>query len=196
MTDAMRTNMALGADARRRSWVFSAVAAVVILAAIAPLFGQEIAGAVRVWAGSRTYNHCFLILPIVIYLVWQRRDALVAIAPRPAPVGLVAILALSFLWLFAAKLDILEARQFVFIGIVQAMLFTLLGGTAYRRLLGPLLYLFFLVPSGEFLVPRLQDVTAHFAVAGLHLVGVPVYSDGTFIEIPEGTFVVAEACAE
>jgi exosortase A len=195
MTDASPTTLAFDENAHQRSWVLSAAAAMVAIAAVAPFFSHEIGGAVRVWIGSRTYNHCFLIIPIVIYLVWQRRDALADVVPRPAPLGLVAILALSFVWVFAAKLDILEARQFVFVGIVQAMLFTVLGHAAYRRLMGPLLYLFFLVPSGEFLVPKLQDLTANFAVAGLHLVGVPVYSDGTFIEIPEGTFVVAEACA-
>jgi exosortase len=63
------------------------------------------------------------------------------------------------------------------------------------RLLGPLLYLFFLVPSGEFLVPKLQEFTASLAIGGLQIVGVPVYSDGIFIQIPEGAFVVAEACA-
>src|SRR6185437_3753513 len=32
-------------------------------------------------------------------------------------------------------------------------------------------------------------------VAGLQLAGIPVFGDGTIIEIPAGTFVVAEACA-
>jgi EpsI family protein len=51
------------------------------------------------------------------------------------------------------------------------------------------------VPSGAFLVPALQAFTAHFAVAGLHVLGIPVYSTGALIEIPAGTFAVAEACA-
>jgi exosortase len=52
-----------------------------------------------------------------------------------------------------------------------------------------------LVPSGAFLVPALQAFTAHFAVAGLHILSIPVYSTGALIEIPAGTFAVAEACA-
>src|SRR5205807_5019380 len=59
----------------------------------------------------------------------------------------------------------------------------------------PLLFLFFLVPFGAFLVPTLQSITVAFAVGGLKLVGIPVFADGILIDIPEGHFEVAEACA-
>src|SRR5258708_20571857 len=61
--------------------------------------------------------------------------------------------------------------------------------------MAPLLYLYFLVPFGEFLTPTLQDFTARFAVLGLQILGIPVYSDGILIEVPAGSFAVAEACA-
>ncbi len=89
----------------------------------------------------------------------------------------------------------LEFQQFVFITMVQVILLAALGGRVYRRLLGPLLYLYLLVPSGEYLVPHLQDMTARFAVDLLQAFNVPVYSDGIMISIPEGDFIVAEACA-
>lgn len=195
MSEALPLPASSYSDHRRRGWMRAVLLVGLAMALAAPFFAHDIAGAVRVWTDSRTYNHCFLILPIVIYLIWERRGQLQDVVPRPSPWGLVAVGALSVLWLSAATLDVQEARQFMVIGIVQALLLTLLGGTAYRRLMGPFLYLFFLVPSGEFLVPTLQDLTARLAVAGLHLVGVPVFSDGTFIDIPEGNFVVAEACA-
>ncbi len=52
-----------------------------------------------------------------------------------------------------------------------------------------------MVPTGEFLVPRLQDFTAAFVVLGLQLAQIPVFLDGVFIRIPNGLFEVAEACA-
>jgi len=65
----------------------------------------------------------------------------------------------------------------------------------YRRLLAPLMFLFFLVPTGYFLVPPLQSITADIAVAGLRLARVPLFRDGYLIEIPAGSFEIAEACA-
>src|SRR5262249_26589319 len=49
--------------------------------------------------------------------------------------------------------------------------------------------------SGDFLVPWLQDFTARFSVDALRLSGIPVYSDGFRISIPNAEFYVAEACA-
>jgi exosortase A len=194
MTAAIRITFRDGLDAHRPQ-VFAALAITMALAVIAPFYKREIAEALRAWVDSPTYNHCFLVIPIVFYLVWNRRGTIAGLSPRPALVGVLVIMGLSVLWCVAAKLDVIEARQFLFIAIVEGILFTLLGSTLYFRLLGPFLYLFFLVPSGEYLVPKLQELTANLAIAGLEMVRVPVYSNGIFIQIPEGSFVVADACA-
>jgi exosortase A len=103
--------------------------------------------------------------------------------------------ALSAGWLLGAVLDIQEARQLVLVAMFEVVLFAILGSRVFRLLLAPLLFLFFLVPSGAFLVPALQKLTADITVAGLHFLHIPVFSDGFMIEIPEGSFEVAEACA-
>jgi len=159
------------------------------------VFWREIGGAWRVWLSSPTYNHCFLVLPIALYMIWDRRRFFAGEIPRPDFRALVLLPLLSFAWLLMAVLGVLEFQQFVFITMVQVILFACLGGRVYRLMLGPLLYLYLLVPSGEFLVPHLQDLTAGFAVRLLQLFNVPVYSDGIIISIPEGDFIVAEACA-
>ena len=55
--------------------------------------------------------------------------------------------------------------------------------------------LYFLVPFGAFLTPKLQDITTLFVVHGLPLLHIPAYVTGYTIEIPEGKFLIAEACA-
>ncbi len=159
------------------------------------VFWHEIAGAWRVWLSSPTYNHCFLVLPISFYMIWDRRLLLAGETPRPDFRALALLPFLSFAWLLMAVLGVLEFQQFVFISMVQVILLAALGWRVYYRLLGPLLYLYLLVPSGEYLVPHLQDMTARFAVYLLQAFNVPVYSDGIMISIPEGDFIVAEACA-
>ena len=127
------------------------------------VFWHEIAGACRVWLSSPTYSHCFLVLPIALYMIWDRRLVLAGVYPRPDYRALAVLPLLSFAWLLMAVLGVLEVQQFVFMTMVQAILLAALGWPVYRRLLGPLLYLYLLVPSGEYLVPQLQDLTAHFA---------------------------------
>ena len=59
----------------------------------------------------------------------------------------------------------------------------------------PLAFLFFAVPFGEALVPKLMDWTADFTVAAVKLSGVPVYREGTHFVIPSGQWSVIEACS-
>ena len=165
------------------------------LAALGTIFWREAAGAFTVWIESPTFNHGFLILPIVLYMMWTRRSGVASLPHRPAVLASLLVLPLSFAWLLTAIVSVLEAQQFVVIAILQVVLVATLGWPVYRRFAAPFLYLFFLVPSGAELVPALQQTTAHFAVIALKLVGVPVYSNGAVIEIPAGTFAVAEACA-
>jgi exosortase len=98
-------------------------------------------------------------------------------------------------WLAAERLGIMEGRQLIAITFLQLLFFSVFGFEFWRRMVGPLLYLYFLVPFGEFLTPRLQDVTTEFVRHGLQILNIPAYIDGYVIEIPQGTFFIAEACA-
>ncbi|MBV8131637.1 MAG: EpsI family protein [Alphaproteobacteria bacterium] len=158
-------------------------------------FRQEIIGAVRVWIDSTAYNHCFLVLPLAGFLLWERRAVISSVSPHPALWPLLTMPALSAVWFLAAVLDIQEGRQLVMVAMFQVVLLVALGPRVFWQLLAPFLFLFFLVPSGAFLVPSLQTITADIAVAGLRFFNIPVFSDGYMIEIPEGPFEIAEACA-
>jgi exosortase A len=179
----------------RQSWRLLGAAFVLGALALGYLFWQEIVGAYRVWLGSTAYSHCFLVLPVALYLIWERRSVLRDAVPVPDFRVLLLLPFLSVAWLLAAVLNVLEGQQFLLMAMVQVMLLGVLGWRLYRLLLGPFLYLFLLVPSGEFLVPSLQDITAKFVVWLLALFQVPTFSDGIVISIPEGDFIVAEACA-
>lgn len=159
------------------------------------LFHAEVIAAVSVWVDSTAYNHCFLVLPIVAYLLWDRRDQL-ALA-RPVPNAWFALLAIpaAIIWLLAERLGIMEGRQLMAMTLVEIFLLTVLGWRVSWQFSGPLLYLYFLVPFGAFLTPALQGFTTSFIVRGLNLLSIPNYADGFGIEIPEGSFLVAEACA-
>jgi exosortase A len=159
------------------------------------VFRHDISGAVRVWIESTAYNHCFLILPLIAFMLWERRAVISAVSPRPTLWPLLLMPLFSAVWLIAAVLDIQEGRQLTLVAMFEILLLTALGPRLMRLLLAPCLYLFFLVPGGAFLVPSLQKITADITVAGLHLLNIPVFSDGLMIEIPEGGFEVAEACA-
>ncbi len=170
-------------------------ALVVGLLLLGGLFNREVLAAVRTWNESTAYNHCILIIPIFAWLVWDRRFSLNGIPVLPDMRLVLLALPCVAGWLVAERLGIMEGRQLMLISLVQVLFLSVLGWRMYYALLGPCLYLFFLVPFGAFLTTSLQDFTTSFTLMGLDLLGIPYYSDGYIIEIAQGTFLVAEACA-
>lgn len=181
----------------RRLWIAATAILLLGAAAFGFAFRVEIVRAVEVWEASTAYNHCFLILPISAYLIWERRASLLGRLPAPAFWPLLLMVPVGAFWLFAAQLGVMEGRQFAAMGLLQLFFLAVLGLSAWRVVAFALLYLFFLVPSGAFLTPTLQNFAAAFAVRGLDLLGIPVFfePEGLQIDVPGASFTVAEACA-
>jgi exosortase A len=165
------------------------------LAIMGILFHTEIAVAIKTWIDSTAYNHCFLVIPIAVFLIWDRRSALRGLTVEPMPLAALPVLPLGVIWLASERLGIMEGRQLAALSMVEVLFFAMLGPRLWRAVSGPLLYLYFLVPFGEFLTPKLQDITTWFVRHGVDMLGITAYIDGYVIQIPEGTFFVAEACA-
>ena len=165
------------------------------LAVLGLLFYEEAISAVGVWETSTAYSHCYFVLPIALYLAWDRRDSLAGL--RVAPLPWLALLAIPGLvaWLAAERLGVMEARQLVAMSFVQLLFLVVLGWRVWWAMSAALLYLYFLVPFGAFVTPWLQGFTLDFTLVGLKIAGIPFYADEFLIDTPSGRYFVAEACA-
>ena len=179
------------------SYPWRAVSAIMVAAWIVTLgvFWETTASIVAIWYRSGTFNHGFVIPPIVAYLVWERRREIANTRPAPNLWGLPLLVALGFGWLLGDVADVLAVKQIALVGILETLVWTALGSAVIRVLRFPLGFFWFAVPIGEFLVSPLQDFTAFFAVKGLELSGVPVILEGRVLSVPGGTWRVAEACS-
>ncbi len=176
-------------------WAFHLAALGFLIVLILGLFWSDVAAAVEVWWIYPAYSHCFLIIPISAWLIWEKRALLRASLPELAPKALWAIPPIALAWLIGEFSSITELRQFAIVGLIQVAIFTMLGAKLYRLILFPALFLFFLVPTGQYLIPPLQTFTTHFVDLSLTLLNVPHYTEGTVIELANGRFEIAEACA-
>lgn len=165
------------------------------LICLVTIFFREIRAAVDVWNASTAYSHCYLVLPMTLYLLWERRHVFYSAAVKPEALWSLAAIPITLVWLVSERLGFMEGRQLAAIAGVELLLLTIFGRNLFTRISGPLLFLFFLVPFGAFLTPALQRFTAGFTIVGLDLLGIPNYSDKFIIETPAGIFFVAEACA-
>ena len=150
---------------------------------------------VEAWGRTTAYNHCFVIPFISLFVAWKERYRLLATRPSVSWTG-VGFVALCCSVLFLGTLMTINALQHLAaIGLIVGAFWSLLGSAASRALWFPLIYLFFMVPEGEFLVPYLQDWTAFVVVKLLRWTGMPVFIEGRFLQIPSGAFTVAQACS-
>lgn len=183
------------AEPTRRIQLAAAVIVALGWGALLVLFRDTAWATVQTWYASETFNHGFLILPIAGYLVWLRRKRLLRLAPAPIPAALPLMLLPGVVWLLGELASTLVVQQLALVVMLQAFVFCVMGRRITWLLAYPLVFMLFAVPAGSFLIPPMQNLTAEFTVAGLRLIGIPVYLDGVFISIPTGNFEVAEACS-
>jgi exosortase A len=166
-----------------------------VAAAILALFRRDAADVVALWSNDATFNHCFLIAPLIAWLVWQRLPQLRRLVPAAWAPGLLVAGAGALAWLLGDASGINFARQLGLLLLLEGAVVTILGKAIARGLAFPLFYAFFLVPIGEELVPAMQTLTAQLAALLLGLTSIPAHLEGIFITTPGGYFEVAEACA-
>ncbi|GAB5481300.1 MAG: exosortase A [Parasphingorhabdus sp.] len=165
------------------------------VAAILVLFWRDGLAMLDAWWNVSTYNHCLLIVPIIVWLVHQRLEELAKITPAIWTPGLLWIGAASGGWLLGEAAGVSFARQLGLVMMLQGAVITLLGPKVMRGLIFPLFYSFFFVPFGEEFVPFLQTITAKMSMVFLGWANIPAFIDGVFISTPTGYFEVAEACS-
>lgn len=188
---SMASTMAVAAGA----WRQHAAALFLVILGIGLLYQDTFSEMIGIWTRSRTFNHCFLVLPIALFLGYSRRHILQRVEPATSVLGAVFLAFNAFVWLAGNVLSAAALEQAAAVGLLIGAGWSLIGNVAFRVLALPFLYLYFAVPFGEFLVPALQDWTAAVLVWALRVSGMPVFIEGRYLSIPSGNFVVAEACS-
>ena len=165
------------------------------LALLLALFYDTAAAMVSIWMRSDTFAHAALVPPIALWLVWRRRANLAQHSPRAVPWMLLPVAGACVLWLLGELAGVNSATQFALVALIVLLVPAVFGFAVSREILFPLMFMFFAVPIGDFMVPYMMEWTADFTVAALSLSGVPVYREGLQFVIPSGNWSVVEACS-
>ena len=178
------------------------------LSALAPLGGAAIAAVavvllfldtsvsiVAIWNRSETFTHGFFVLPIFLWLVWRERAAIAGLVAVPEPRMLPLIAGAGAFWLVSRVADVLAGQQLALVLMLVFVIVAFAGREIARTIRFPLLFLLFLAPLGEELVPFLMSITADLTVGAIALTGIPIYREGLFFSLPSGDWSVVEACS-
>ena len=180
---------------RAHAWRTALPAVVLCVLWITAWYWSTGAGMVQIWARSDTFAHGFVVLPIALWLVWRSRGELSRLSPRPGWWALAPMAIAGFVWFLGELTATNAVSQFSLIALLVLTVPAVLGTRVTQAIAFPLGFLFFAVPIGEFIMPRLMEWTADFTVLALRISGIPVYREGLQFVIPSGTWSVVEACS-
>ena len=173
---------------------------VCLVAALLFAYAPVLVGMVLQWWNVSFYSYAFLIPVVSAYLVWIRRDQVLAIMPRPHYVGgaIVVVAGLSALVVGQAG-EIKALQQISLLITLPGVILFLFGKSVLKALWLPLMFLLFMMPIWEVVTDPLhspfQAFSANLGVMLLRAVGIPVFQDGIFIYLPNITLEVARSCS-
>lgn len=150
---------------------------------------------VAIWNRSETFAHGYIIVPISLWLIWQRRAALLQMVPQPCWPAVALLAACGFGWLLGDLGEVQIVKQYAFTLMLPLAALAVLGPRIARAIAFPLLFLLFAVPFGEIFIYPLMDITANLTVYALRATGIPVLREGNNFSIPTGDWSVVEACS-
>lgn len=167
----------------------------VAVALVITMMWPTASSVVDIWSKSQTFTHGYLVFPAFFWLVWRKRGTLAELEARPEWRGLALIAFFGACWLISGLAGIQVGEHAALALIIMSTIWSIVGTQVAKAILFPILFLFFLAPVGEELVPYLMELTADVTVWAIRVTGIPIYREGLFFSLPSGDWSVVEACS-
>jgi exosortase len=168
-------------------------------ASFALVFGPILVRLAADWKNDDNYSHGFLIIPLALYVAWDRRARLFATPAKPAALGLALIVA-SLAVLVAGRLGAeMFLTRVALIGTLAGTALFIWGWGRLRVLTFPLALLLLMIPIPAIVFNQiafpLQLWASRFGELALSAASIPVLREGNVIVLANASLEVAEACS-
>jgi EpsI family protein len=109
--------------------------------------------------------------------------------------GLTFLAAVMASWWLGYVIEIRSLQQLSMTAAITGITWALLGPRVTWLLAFPLLYLFLTVSVWGMFSEPMQEATAWLSAHAVRMLGVPLYREGPYLWIPEGSFLVDQTCS-
>ena len=171
----------------------------ILLAALSALYYPAMLRLVQYWHRSEDYSHGFLIIPLSLYMIWQKRDELRRVIVQPNNAGLILTISAVGIYVIAEFAGVMTLAALSIIPITMGSIWFLFGNEMLKQLLFPVCFLIFMIPvPGQVYSAAtfpLQLFVSTFSTYISQIMSIPVYREGNIIHLPEHTLQVVQACS-
>jgi exosortase len=179
----------------QKAWLSAALIGV----GFATLYWQVFARLVHDWYYDDNYSHGFLIIPLALYLAWERRGKLLEVTPAPSALGLLVVVGSIGVLLAGILGSELFLQRVSMVGVVIGLLLFLLGWAHLGALAFPVALLLLMIPIPAIIFNQiafpLQLLASRFGETAMGIADVPVLREGNVLILANTTLEVAEACS-
>lgn len=172
---------------------------ILLAASFALMYRNVITKLVADWANDDNYSHGFLIVPIALYLAWERRHRFLATANQPAVSGLIVVIGGVLVLLTGILGSELFLTRISIVGTLTGTVLFLFGWQRFRVLVFPLAFLLLMIPLPAIIFNQiafpLQLLASQAGELTLRTVEIPVLREGNVLILANTKLEVAEACS-
>lgn len=176
----------------------SVLVPIAVLLAIAG-FSGALSELIHRWNQQEEYSHGFLIPIVTAWLLWTRREALIASVGRPAWTGPILILLALAMHVIGELSAIFILSQVGFVLVLIGIVLSAGGNSLLKVAFVPIAFLLFAIPLPYFidavLTLQLQLISSELGVFFIRTFGIPVFLDGNIIDMGNYKLQVVEACS-
>jgi exosortase D (VPLPA-CTERM-specific) len=185
-------------SAQRSAIYMGLLASLAILVALVA-FSESLLNLVHRWSVQEEYSHGFLIPVIVAWLLWARRDALLASIGRPSWTGPALILLAAVMHIVGKLSALYFLSHFGFIIALIGIALGLGGYSLLKVTFIPIIFLVFAIPLPYFIDTilsfQLQLISSELGTFFIRLLQIPVFLEGNVIDLGAYKLQVVEACS-
>jgi exosortase len=163
------------------------------------LYYHIIAKLVYDWSIDDNYSHGFLIVPIALYFVWERKERLRSTIQSPSSLGLVVVLGSLAILVAGILGSELFLTRISILGTIAGSILFVYGWTHFKILFFPTAFLLLMIPIPSIIFNQiafpLQLLASRFGEMALMAFQIPVLREGNVIILANTSLEVAEACS-
>lgn len=152
----------------------------------------------RKWADSLDYTYAFFTVPVLMYMVWQKRNFFLE-SEEGGYFGLGCVLLSSLLYVISLRLQIPTFSSLFMLMTIAGSFVYLAGIRVFKVLTIPLLLMLLLIPIPNQLYSTLtlplQIKVSEISGLLLQQLNIPLLRQGNVLSIPGKVFEVVEACS-
>ena len=163
------------------------------------LFAPVLYQLIHLWSNSDDYSHGFFVIPIALFMVWQKRQHILNLPKKPLWAGFPIFIIGIIIYYICFVIRFHTLMNLSMILIILALFLFISGWQITRAVFFSVLFLLFMfpIPSAYYILITnpLKLMITNISAAIIGFMGIPVFQEGNLLFFTNTNLEVAEACS-